>query len=311
MGSGLRERMIGPGPDGVRLHVVEAGPEDGPLVVLLHGFPEFWYGWRNQIGPLAAGGWRVAVPDQRGYNLSDKPGGIRAYALDRLAEDVLAVADAMGHRRFSLVGHDWGGVVAWWLASRHPDRLERLAILNAPHPATLGDHMRRHPSQALRSWYVAFFQLPWLPERILGMGGFRMARRALERTSRPGTFGEDDLARYREAWEKQGALTAMLNWYRALRRPLSGTGARIGAPTLVLWGRRDAFLDEGLAERALALCEDGRLEAWDDAGHWIQHEQPERVGAALAAFLSGGRAPGAGPSLIPAGGPPPAPRSHI
>jgi epoxide hydrolase 4 len=284
----LRERMVGPGPDGTRLHVVEAGPEDGPLVVLLHGFPEFWYGWRHQIGPLAAAGWRVAVPDQRGYNLSDKPRGIRAYTLDRLAGDVLAVADAAGRDRFSLVGHDWGGVVAWWLASRHPGRLDRLAILNAPHPATLSGHMRRHPTQALRSWYVAFFQLPGLPERVLSAGGFRFARRALERTSRPGTFGEEDLARYREAWGRPGALTAMLDWYRALRCPQSAAGMRVRVPTLVLWGRRDAFLDEGLAERALSLCDDGRLQAWDDAGHWIQHEQAGRVNAALTAFLSGG-----------------------
>ena len=134
--------------NGIVLHAAMAGAADGKLVVLLHGFPEFCYGWRRQIGPLAQAGLRVAAPDQRGYNLSDKPDGVAAYTLDALADDVLGLANALGRDRFAVVGHDWGGVVAWHLAGRNPERVSRAAILNAPHPATLGRYARRHPRQA-------------------------------------------------------------------------------------------------------------------------------------------------------------------
>ena len=216
--------------NGISLHAVAAGPANGPLVVLLHGFPEFWYGWRQQIAPLAASGLWIIAPDQRGYNLSDKPAGIPAYRLDTLADDMLGLADALGHRRFAVIGHDWGGVVAWHLASRNPERVTRAAILNAPHPGTLRRYARAHPRQALKSWYVAYFQLPYLPELGLRAGGFWGLRRALRRTSRPGTFTTEDLRHYREAWAQPGALTAMLNWYPR-RAPLDriGVGAGQGA----------------------------------------------------------------------------------
>ncbi len=149
--------------NGVDLHAAAAGPADGPLVVLLHGFPEFWYGWRHQIGPLAAAGLRVLAPDQRGYGLSDKPTGRLAYRLDTLADDVLGLADALGRERFAVVGHDWGGALAWHLAARNPERIERAAVLNGPHPATVWGHTLASPSQAVKGWYVAFFQMPMVP----------------------------------------------------------------------------------------------------------------------------------------------------
>lgn len=269
---------------GLRLHVAQAGPADGVPVILLHGFPEFWFGWRVQIGPLAARGFRLIVPDQRGYNLSDRPEGIPAYHLDRLAGDVIALADALGLARFRLVGHDWGGLVAWWAASFFPDRIERLAILNAPHPGIAGTYMRRHPGQWLRSWYVAFFQMPRLPEARLTADGARALRQALAETSRKGTFGEADLDRYAEAWLRPGAMTAMLNWYRALRLPRRRP-PRVAMPTLILWGRRDHALQPGLAEASLALCDDGRIRWFAQATHWVQHEEAEAVNAALAGFL--------------------------
>ena len=175
------------------LHVVEAGPPEGRPAILLHGFPEFWYGWRHQLGPLAAAGLRVVAPDQRGYNLSDKPQGLESYTLDRLAGDVVALADALGCDRVSLVGHDWGGLVAWWTAARHGERVERLAILNAPHPQAFGPYLRRHPTQLLRSAYIGFFQLPWLAEAALAAADFALLQRALTRSSRPGTFTADEL----------------------------------------------------------------------------------------------------------------------
>jgi len=272
-------------PD-LNLHVAEAGPETGSPTILLHGFPEFWYGWRHQIGPLAAAGLRVVVPDQRGYGLSDKPVGLTAYHLDRLAGDVIALADACGFQKVRLVGHDWGGLVAWWVASQYPERIDRLAILNAPHPGIVGAYMRHHPGQMLRSFYVGLFQLPGLPERLLTADRCRALRRALASSSRPGAFAAADLDRYVEAWLQPGAMTAMLNWYRALVRLPRATPPRVRAPTLILWGRRDTALQAGLAEASLELCDDGRIRWYDDATHWLAHEQPAAVNADLLGFLA-------------------------
>lgn len=272
---------------GVSLHVVEAGPADGAPVLLLHGFPEFWWGWRHQIGALAGAGRRVIVPDQRGYGLSDKPDGIGAYRTDRLAADVVGLADALGLGRFALVGHDWGGVVAWTAAALNPGRVDRLCVMNAPHPDSWGPYALRHPSQALRSFYVGVFQLPRLPEAMLGAANFRALRRSLVESSRPGTFTPEDLDRYAEAWGRPGALTAMLNWYRALRFRPARALPRVEPETLVLWGVQDRFLERGLAAEAAALCRSARIRELR-ATHWVQAEEAEAVNAALLAFLGEG-----------------------
>lgn len=272
---------------GVTLHAVEAGPADGPAVVLLHGFPEFWYGWRRQIGALAAAGFRVVVPDGRGYNASDKPEGTEAYRLPRLAGDVVGLADALGIDRFRLAGHDWGGVVAWATAALHPGRVERLAVLNAPHPDSWGRYALTHPTQALRSFYVGVFQLPRLPEALLSAGRYRALRRSLLESSRPGTFTEAELDRYAAAWSEPGALTAMLNWYRALRHREARALPRVEAETLVLWGTEDRFLETALAAEAAKLCRSARVR-YLPATHWVQHEEAEAVNAALVEFFGAG-----------------------
>ena len=272
--------------NGVRLHCVEAGPKEGPLVILLHGFPEFWWAWRYQIEPLAQSGFRVLAPDQRGYNLSDKPEGRKAYDLDTLAQDVVGLCDALGYSTCSLVGHDWGGLVSWWAASRHPDRITRMAAINAPHPAVAGSYMRRHPSQMLRSSYIGFFQLPYLPEALFTRGSYQSLRQALLRTSRAGTFSEKDLAEYEKAWSQPHALTSMLNWYRALPfKPLRSSSDKLAMPVLAIWGMRDRFLEFGLCEESLALCADGRDEQFVKATHWVHLEEPEAVNSALLGFL--------------------------
>ncbi|WP_156312191.1 alpha/beta fold hydrolase [Methylobacterium platani] len=271
---------------GLTLNLAEAGPEDGPLTVLLHGFPETWWGWRHQIGPLAAAGLRVVAPDQRGYGQSSRPDGLAAYHLDRLADDVIGLADALGRDRIRLVGHDWGGLVAWWTAARHPDRLERVAILNAPHPDVFGAYARRHPSQMLRSFYVGLFQIPGLPEAMLRAGDCAALRRALTGLSRPGAFSVHDLDLYAAAWRRPGAITAMLNWYRALRLPRDPAPEPIRPPVLVLWGERDTALERGLAAESLRLCREGALRYFPQATHWLQHEEPAAVNAALIGFLA-------------------------
>ena len=274
--------------NGVRLHVAEAGPIGGPLVLLLHGFPEFWYGWRHQIGPLAEAGFRVLAPDQRGYNLSDKPRRVADYDLDRLADDVIGLIEATGRDRATVVGHDWGGVVAWWTAIRHPDRLDRLVVLNAPHPGAFTRQIVRHPSQWLKSWYILAFQVPWLPEYLFGRRDGRALVDALRDSGRPGTFPDEAIALYREAWSRPDALWAMIHWYRAMvrRRPLSSSGGRIRAPTLLIWGARDRFLERWMAASSLKSCDQGRLEIIDEATHWVQHEEPERVNRLLLDFLA-------------------------
>jgi pimeloyl-ACP methyl ester carboxylesterase len=275
------------------LNAVTAGPNDGPAVVLLHGFPEFWYGWRKQIAPLAEAGLRVIVPDQRGYNQSSKPPHVRDYRLRELTADVIAIADQIGREKILLVGHDWGAAVAWNTAMRYPGRIEKLAILNVPHPAVMLRFLKTNPRQMLRSWYMLFFQIPRLPELLF----LRNGERTLLRTSRTGTFSPEDLDRYREAWGRPGAVTAMINWYRALLREIPDRAAvetRVSVPTRILWGKQDRFLMSAMAAESLKYCDHGELFELPEATHWIQHEEPERVNQLLIEFFrtAGGLATG-------------------
>lgn len=279
----------------VRLHYVEAG--QGPLVLLLHGFPEFWFGWRGQIGPLAAAGFRVVAPDLRGYNLSGKPDGVRAYATERLARDVRDLIRERGESAAFVAGHDWGGVIAYTLAARHPEVVRRLAILNAPHPRHMARTLLRRPDQLLRSAYALFFQAPWLPERVLRAGDWRILRAGLVRSARDGAFTSKDLARYVEAWSQPGAATAMLRYYRAAVHGLPGAAkpGQVTAPTRVVWGERDPALRPSLAEPSRddvpGLERVIRLEA----SHWVQHDEPERVAELLIEFFSAAHEEGAPP----------------
>ena len=270
----------------VRLHAVVAGPKDGPVVVLLHGFPEFWYGWHRQIEPLATAGFRVIVPDQRGYNLSSKPAGVAAYALPQLVSDVMAIADQLGQQKIFLAGHDWGAAVAWTAALLHPERISKLVVVNVPHPSVMRKFMSSRLRQFLRSWYIFFFQLPILPEIFFSAFDFRTGAQALVRSSRPGTFSEDDLAQYRAAWSQPDAPTAMINWYRALfRHRIRFPDRTVHVPTRILWGERDAFLLADMAQESLRYCAKGELFTFAEATHWLLHEEPARVSELLIDFF--------------------------
>jgi pimeloyl-ACP methyl ester carboxylesterase len=275
--------------NGITLHVMQAGPEDGPLVILLHGFPEFWYSWRKQIDYLAGQGFRVWSPDQRGYNLSDKPNGIPAYNLDYLADDVIGLIDAAGREKACLVGHDWGGAVTWWTANKYPEKLEKIVILNAPHHSVFARHIRSSRAQMLKSWYFFFFRLPWLPEMVIGLNNTESLVRALKTSSRPGTFTDADMLEYRKAWSQPGAITGMVNWYRTVFQtpPQRLTSRRITVPTLMLWGKKDTVLGAEMAQPSIDLCDNGKLVFFEDATHWIQHEEPDRVNALIGEFLTG------------------------
>lgn len=275
--------------NGIHLHVVQAGPADGPVLILLHGFPEFWYGWKNQIPAFAAAGYRVWAPDQRGYNLSEKPPRVQDYNLDLLAADVAGLIHQSGQERVFLAGHDWGAAAAWWVAIKYPELLRKLLILNVPHPTVVRRFALRSNEQRLRSWYIAFFQLPWLPEFLLRRNEALAIAESMKRTSRPGSFGPADLHLYRRAALRPGALAAMLNWYRAAARTHTERmpSLRVTTPTRIIWGVHDVALCRELAPLSLEMCDDGDLVYLEEATHWLHHDEPQRVNQLMLEFLQG------------------------
>jgi pimeloyl-ACP methyl ester carboxylesterase len=260
--------------------------------VILHGFPEFWYSWRHQLPALADAGFRAVAPDLRGYNESSKPRGVRSYRVCVLVEDVARLVKSLGNEPACVVGHDWGGVIAWRLAATHPHLVRKLIILNAPHPARFARELKRNPIQWLRSSYALFFQLPWLPDAILRAGDFAIFERAWRRQpTRPEAFSDEDIARYKQALSRPGGLSGPLNYYRAAARwpgDLYGRPQTAAATTLVLWGERDPFLSmrllNGLSEWVPKL----RIERFPIASHWLQNDAPHEVNRALIEFCRNG-----------------------
>jgi epoxide hydrolase 4 len=281
--------------EGVRLHYVEAG--NGPMIMLLHGFPEFWFGWRLQIAPLAAAGFRVVAPDTRGYNLSSKPTGIAAYSADRLADDIRGLIRELGAESAFVVGHDWGGTIAWTLAMKSPEVVERLAILDAAHPKSLQKGLP-HPRQLSRSWYFFFFALPDVPERVVRRDRYRFFQRFLRDASPPYTPHEMD--RYIEAWSQPNAVTAMINYYRCSVRPPKGakaTVSTVSAPTLMIWGADDRYLGPGVREIDRADVPNlDRVEQIPGASHWVHHDAHQRVTQLLIDFFAPASAPAGHPA---------------
>lgn len=273
--------------NGLEFSAVLAGPPQGELVMLLHGFPQSSYAWRHQVDALAARGLRVLAPDLRGYGLSSKPPSVADYAFPELAQDVLALAESLGHERMSLVGHDWGAALTWYLAQEHAQRVQRAVVINGPHPGTVLSHSLWHPLQWIKGSYIGFFQLPVVPEATLRANGFALLRRSMQASSREGTFSDEDLDTYQAGWEADGALTAMLNWYRALvRSPQRIAASRIRVPMCVLWGDRDAALDRGLAEAGAALCDSVEVHHFPEATHWLPEEEPRAVNDILSEVLA-------------------------
>jgi epoxide hydrolase 4 len=269
-----------------RLHYVEVG--EGPLIVLLHGFPEFWYAWRRQIEPLAAAGFRVVAPDTRGVNLSSKPDGVGAYNVNQLAADIRGLIQERGAEKAMLVGHDWGGTIAWATAMQHPEVVDRLAIVNAAHPRKLSQGLQHHPDQLRRSWYFFFFDLPDLPEAVVHANHWHFFRHFL-RDAHP-AYTPEEIERYVEAWSQPGASTGMINYYRSsVRTPLKQAEEQIrpiSAPTLVIWGERDRYLRGDLAEPEHDDVPNlARVERLPDASHWVHHDEPERVTQLLVDFF--------------------------
>ena len=287
VGIELREGYAEVG-NGVNLHYVEAG--DGPMVVLLHGFPEFWYGWRLQIAPLASAGYRVVAPDTRGYNLSSKPEDFEAYGVDKLADDIQGLVRELGADSAHIVGHDWGGTIAWNLAMNHPEVVDRLAILNAAHPRRLSEGLH-HPSQLRKSWYFFFFATPGLPEEVVHLRDWHFLRHFLQDANPP--YTEEEFERYVEAWSQPGAAAGMINYYRAsVRQSQKEAAAKLrplSAPTLVIWGEGDSYLGSDLAEPDKDDVPNlDRVERLPDASHWVHHDEADSVNRLLTDFFGAG-----------------------
>jgi len=284
-GSGLSVRMQR--ANGIDFELVEGGSGDR-LALMLHGFPELNYSWRHQIPMLIARGWRVWAPNLRGYGLSSRPPAVRDYALDRLTADVIALIAASGAREVMLIAHDWGAIIAWCVAITRPDLLDRLVIMNVPHPL-IGRRELRHWHQRRKSWYMFFFQLPALPEVLLRAGHARAIGRAFTGSAvHPERFTGADLAIYRRAAMRPGATQAMLDYYRALfrhRDTVDFGDGRVDVPVLVVWGEQDIAISIRALDGLDAYVPDLTVRRLPDASHWVQQDAPEAVNAALAAWL--------------------------
>ena len=281
---GWNERYVS--ANGVRFHIAEAGPSSAPLVMLLHGFPECFLSWRFQLGALADR-YHVVAPDLRGYNLTEKPS--YGYDIATLATDVRELILTLGEKQADVVGHDWGGVIAWAVALREPEVVRRLVILNAPHPAVM-IHELRHPRQMIRSSYVAFFQLRGIAERIISRNDFALLRRTF-RTADPGAawLTNEDIQHFVDAIAQPGALSAALEYYRQLRRSLPQLSPFriITSPTLVLWGELDPYLGPELVDHLKPWVRELTIQRFPATGHWLNQQEPERVNEALLAFFTG------------------------
>lgn len=259
------------------------GDPDRPLVVLLHGFPEVAESWRGLMEGLAGLGYHVVAPNQRGYAGSSKPKGVEAYDLDLLADDVVRLVAVLGRTDYRLIGHDWGAAVGWWLASTRPEGLVSVRVLSAPHPVVWREAMASDPDQRRKSRYVKFFGLPLLPEGLIQLGGYRTLEAALEEARAT----DEERSACRSAWRQPGALTAMLNWYRALlvRRFEPASAYAVSVPVTLVCGATDPFLSLSAAARCGELWPAARVVSLPGVGHWVNHLPVDRLLSVLGEAL--------------------------
>jgi epoxide hydrolase 4 len=273
----------------VRLHYVTEG--QGQLIMFLHGFPEFWYEWKDQLATFSHS-YQVVAPDLRGYNLSSKPADIEQYRVKYLVDDIYTLAKRLGHKRFILVGHDWGGVVAWTFAGTYPASLEKLIIINSAHPDVLRRESRENPLQQKASEYIFTFSSPQA-EQLLSANNYAMLVELLLGDGlKQGYFTQEDRQAYIEAWTQPGALSGNLNYYRAarLRQPKGDTGAghsalMVKVPTLVIWGEQDHYLLSGNLEGIERFVPDVTIKRIPDGSHWVVHERPALINAYIQEFI--------------------------
>ncbi len=268
----------------ITLHVVMAGPKDGPPVLLLHGFPEFWYSWRNQIAALARAGFRAMAPDLRGYNRSDKPSDSEQYRQSVYAGDALALLDQQGYETTFLAGHDVGGGVAWRLVLLHPERVRKAVIFNAAHPFA-GSQARPEDHEETISWFRTFFRMPWLPELVSRSGDWWLLARNLRRTSNPGSFDDAEMDVYKAAWSRDNAISTMIHSYRASRSMIPEAKGQPTIPVRVVWGANDAFFNPAAVAFTRDRVGSGAFVEVPDASHWVLLDEPELTSREMIAFF--------------------------
>jgi pimeloyl-ACP methyl ester carboxylesterase len=270
--------------NGITLHAATAGSPAGKVILFLHGFPEFSLGWKKQLLFFAEKGFFAVAPDQRGYNLSSKPKGVKAYRIENLVADVVDLIKQLSTQKIILVGHDWGGGVAWEVAGQHPELIEKLIILNMPLLKVMRQTLKRNPRQMLRSWYAGFFQIPFFPEWFGSLFNFKILEKSMISSANKNTFSRQEMIAYKTAWRNPGAVKAMINWYRAYKYSQPAL-KRISIPTLILWGKKDKFLLPEMAEKSNLLCSKGKLILIEDATHWLHHEKVAKVNQLIQNFL--------------------------
>lgn len=270
--------------NGIRLHYVTQGT--GPLMLMLHGFPEFWYSWRHVI-PEFAKDHKVVALDLRGYNDSDKPEETSAYVMSEFVKDVEGVIRGLGYDRCILVGHDWGGAIAWNFAYDYAEMVDRLIILNLPHPAKFAEGLRT-PQQLLRSWYMFFFQVPFVPETLIQLNDFQILEQAFRGMAVDKSMITDaDIEAYKNAFAKRGALTAAINYYRNIFQQgiIERSWGVLNIPTLMIWGENDTALGKELTDGTEQYVRDFRIQYIPNCSHWVQQEQPDLVNQYIREFL--------------------------
>lgn len=293
MGTGITTRMVA--ANGLSFEVDECLPEGAsdtaPLALCLHGFPESKFSWRFQMPVLAGLGYRVWAPNLRGYGGTSRPKGVAAYSIDNLVADVEALIGASGAKETLLIAHDWGAIIAWHCAMRKIKTLTRLVIMNVPHPSRFMEDIKTNKAQRKKSWYVAFFQLPFLPERMMTRRGAEAVGNAfLVMAVDKSRFPEPVLAHYRANALIPGAMTAMVNYYRAAfrnRARMAPADPTVTVPTLIVWGEEDAALEKSLVPGTERFVPDLTVRYLAGVSHWVQQEAPERVNAVLEAWLTG------------------------
>jgi pimeloyl-ACP methyl ester carboxylesterase len=281
IGIELDSRMVNVGD--IKLHVVFAGPKDGEPVILIHGFPEFWYMWRNHIAALANAGYRVAAPDMRGYNRSDKPAGRSAYDYTDYAGDIIGLMDAQGWQSSNIVGHDIGARVSWQLVFDNPERLKRAVIFSVGHPLAFQTSTEKSDV----SWYRTFFRLPVLPELLSRTVGLSMTADSMKSSSRPGTFTKAELDVYKAAWGREHAFDTMLGAYRNDGEDISTIpeDGRTKIPVLFIYGAQDKFIPIDVAVRTKIYLGDDNVKIYPDLSHWILAEEPTKTSAEIVGFF--------------------------
>ncbi|HUO06651.1 MAG TPA: alpha/beta hydrolase [Candidatus Binataceae bacterium] len=279
---------------GLKMRIARAGAGNGPLIIMMHGFPECWYSWRHQLRALSDK-FDCVAPEMRGYGETDAPVGTANYTLDKLVGDVADLIEALDQKHAIIVGHDWGGGVAWATALMRPDVVEKLIVMNCPHLARFGQELRRNPRQMLRSWYMLFFQIPGVPEMLLRARNYRGVTDAIRNSAiQKDAFTDADLEYYRDAFKNHYSISAALNYYRAnLREGFSSKpdaasplNRKIDAPTLLIWGEQDFALGKELTYGMEGLFTGPfTIKYIPDSGHWVQNEKPDLVNRYMRDFL--------------------------